>query len=95
VAATFDQVCGDFWYYLLYAFCKLQRGQQWFAREGYNVMALGNLMALLKLEAGALEHWQESSSARNIEQAIPQGRLARLNSGLVKQRRRKVTACRL
>ena len=52
-------------------------------------------MARLRLEAGALEHWQASSSARNIEQAIPQERLARLNSGLLKQRRRKVVTLRL
>ena len=37
-------------------------------------------MALLKLEAGALEHWQASSSARDIEQAISPERLARLNA---------------
>lgn len=76
---TFVKVCGNFWYYLLYAYGKLQRGQVWFARESFNAFALGSLMALLRIESDALERWQASSSAWNIERAISPERLARLN----------------
>ena len=76
---TFVKVCGNFWYYLLYAYSKLQRGQVWFARETFNAFALGSLMALLRIESDALERWQASSSAWDIERAISPERLTRLN----------------
>jgi len=78
-AQTFVKMCGNFWYYLLYAYSKLQRGQVWFARESFNAYVLGSLMALLRIESDALERWQASSSAWNIERAISPERLARLN----------------
>lgn len=76
---TFVKMCGNFWYYLLYAYSKLQRGQVWFARESFNAFVLGSLMALLRIESDTLERWQASSSAWNIERAISPERLARLN----------------
>ena len=79
VQRTFVKVCGNFWYYLLYSYSKLQRGHVWFARETFNAFALGSLMALLRVEADAFERWSASSSEWNIERAISPERLARLN----------------
>jgi lincosamide nucleotidyltransferase len=77
-AATFERICGDFWYYLLYAYCKLQRSQQWFAREAFNVSVMGNLMALLKMEVGAYERWLASNASWKLEQVISTERLMQL-----------------
>jgi len=76
---TFQQVCGDFWYYALRTWAKLLRGQLWAARHEYDSIMLGNLMALLRIEAGATEHWRGSSAALGIEQAIPAARLAQVD----------------
>ncbi len=80
VGATFEQVCGDFWYFLLMAFCKLQRGQQWFARELFHRLVLDNLFRLLRLETNALDRWAVASTAWNIECLIAPGRLAQLDA---------------
>ena len=80
VGATFEQVCGDFWYFLLMAFCKFQRGQQWFARELFHQVVLDNLFRLLRLEANALDRWPVASTAWNIEHLITPGRLAQLDA---------------
>ncbi|GCE30794.1 hypothetical protein KDA_62780 [Dictyobacter alpinus] len=79
-AATFEKICGGFWYYLLFAYCKLQRGQHWFAREAFNAWAMGNLLALLKFEARAFERWQASSASWQLEQVITPQRLDQLDS---------------
>jgi lincosamide nucleotidyltransferase B/F len=55
LARVFEQVGGDFWYYMLRTFSKLQRGQNWAARYDFNQIVLGNLLALLRLEAGAVD----------------------------------------
>ncbi len=34
--AAFEQVCGDFWYFLLYVHCKRGRGERWVARQVYH-----------------------------------------------------------
>jgi hypothetical protein len=77
---TFEQVCGDFWYYLLRTWAKLQRAQVWAFRYDYNMMITGNLHALLRLEAGATERWRASSACVGIEDAITPERLAQLNA---------------
>ncbi len=79
-AATFDQVCGDFWYYLLRTWAKLQRGQLWAFRYDYNMIITGNLHALLRLEVGATERWRASSACVGIEDVITPERLAQLNA---------------
>ncbi|GCE05403.1 aminoglycoside 6-adenylyltransferase [Dictyobacter aurantiacus] len=78
-AATFEKICGSFWYYLLFAHCKLQRGQHWFAREAFNSWVIGNLLALLKFEASAFERWQSAPASWNLEQVITPQRLAQLD----------------
>jgi hypothetical protein len=77
-AKTFEGTCGGFWYYLLYAYSKLRHGDHWFARESFNLYALGNLVALLKFEAGFFERWQASSAAWRIERVITPQREAQL-----------------
>lgn len=79
LAETFERVCGGFWYYLLRAWAKLQRGLEWAARFEFNAFASGLLHALLRLEAGRVERWRASESAVGIELAISAERLARLN----------------
>lgn len=79
VATKFEQVCGDFWYYLLRTFTKLKRGQEWAARHDFNFVIMGNLLALLRLECGAIEHWRGRAAAVGIEQVIAPERLRQLN----------------
>ena len=75
---AFEQVCGDFWYYALRTWAKLLRRQWPVARHEYAAIMLGNLAALLRLEAGATERWRNSSAMQGIEQAIAPARLAQL-----------------
>lgn len=79
LAETFERVSGGFWYYLLRAWAKLQRGLEWAARFEFNAFASGLLHALLRLEAGRVERWRASESAVGIELAISAERLAQLN----------------
>ena len=80
LAVTFEKVSGDFWYYLLRTFSKLQRGAGWAARLDFNFMVMGNLFALLRLEAGALDHWRGASSTAGLERVITAERLAHLDT---------------
>jgi len=77
-AAAFERVCGDFWYYLLRTYGRLLRGQVWAARFGLTCMVTGNLLALLRLEAGATARWQASDPADGIEGALAPERLRQL-----------------
>jgi hypothetical protein len=77
---AFESVCGDFWDYTLRTFGRLKRGQLWAARYDFDCILLGNLHALLRLEAGQVARWRASSSAAGIEQVISRERLERLNS---------------
>lgn len=77
---AFESVCGDFWDYTLRTFGRLKRGQTWAARYDFDCILLGNLHALLRLEAGQVARWRASSSAVGIEQVISHERLERLNS---------------
>ena len=79
-ARDFAAVCGDFWYYVLRTLARVRRGQLWAARFDFNFILTGNLLALLRLEAGALGRWRASSAAVNIERDISPERLARLNA---------------
>lgn len=79
LATTFEQVCGDFWYYLLRTHAKLMREQHWAARHDFNFIIMGNLLALLRIESGALQRWRGSSPAVDIEKVISPSRLAQLN----------------
>ena len=79
LAGAFAQVCGDFWYYLLRTQVKLWRGQQWAARHDFNHVIVGNLLALLRLESGAVSQWRGSSAAVAIEKALSEQRLSQLD----------------
>lgn len=80
VPATFDRVSGSFWYCLLRSYSKLQRGQCWAVRFDLNVMVTGNLLGLLRLEAGATGRWRASDPSAGVEQALTAQRLAQLNA---------------
>lgn len=100
VEKAFEAVCGDFWYYVLRTLVRVKRGQEWAARFDFNFILVGNLQALLRLEAGALERWRASSSAVGIEHAIDAERLGRLNAcipgeGVAELRRVMLDAARL
>ncbi len=77
---TFQDRCDTLWYGLLYAYNKLQRGQQWYARMAFHISVLDSLMALLKLEANAVGRWQASFPSWNLEHLIPPTRLTQLNA---------------
>ncbi|MCP4428432.1 MAG: aminoglycoside 6-adenylyltransferase [Chloroflexi bacterium] len=78
LAQAFEQVCGDFWYYLLRTHVKLLRGEYWAARHDFNFIVVGNLLALLRIEAGAVGRWRGSSAAVGIEKVLSEQRLAQL-----------------
>ena len=79
-AAAFTRVCGDFWYYVLYTFSKLQRGDLWVARQAYGSEVLEHLLRLLRLEAGdaALDRWDGASAGVNVERTLSAERQAQL-----------------
>ncbi|HYX43223.1 MAG TPA: hypothetical protein VE821_16065, partial [Pyrinomonadaceae bacterium] len=79
-AQTFEQIAGDFWYYLLRTYSKLRRGQLWAARFEFNFIIIGNLMALLRLEAGAIDRLRSQSAAVELERALSPDRLAQLDA---------------
>lgn len=76
---AFEQVCGDFWYYMLRTYTKVLRGEHWNARYDFNTIIIGNLQALLRLECGAVDRFRGSSAAAGIEHVISSERLAQLN----------------
>lgn len=79
VAATFESVAGHFWYYVHRTWSKLHRDSVWDVRWNITVTLTGNLCALLRLEAGAVDRWAASDAASGIEAAISADRLERLN----------------
>ncbi|MBI4499427.1 MAG: aminoglycoside 6-adenylyltransferase [Chloroflexi bacterium] len=79
-AAAFARLCGDLWYYLLYVFSKLQRGEQWVARQAFHTEVMEHLLRLLRLEAGAVDQWRGSPAALDVEGTLAPERLARLHA---------------
>ncbi len=79
LAATYERVCGDFWYYVLQTYGKIERGEEWAARYEFNFIVTGLLHALLRLEAGAVERWRASELSVGIERVLSPHRLAQLN----------------
>jgi Streptomycin adenylyltransferase len=77
-AAAFERLCGDFWYFLLMTCNKLRRGELWVARMVYFSESLDQLCYLLRLEAGAVERWQASQAAFEIERTLSAARLTQL-----------------
>ena len=78
--AVFEQNCNSMWYFLHSAFCKLERGDQWYARISFHIAVLDNLIALLKLESGAVERWLASFPSWKLERALSPARLNQLNA---------------
>ncbi|HWV36756.1 MAG TPA: aminoglycoside 6-adenylyltransferase [Thermomicrobiales bacterium] len=74
-----DLVIANFWYYAVRTWCKLQRSPSWGVRFDISFIMHGNLMALLRLEAGKTDRWRAADAAANIERDISEARLARLN----------------
>ncbi|PKN94226.1 MAG: hypothetical protein CVU44_07445 [Chloroflexi bacterium HGW-Chloroflexi-6] len=79
LAKAFEQVGGDFWYYLLRTHTKLIRGEHWAARHDFNFIITGNLLALLQIECDAVSRWRGSSASSGIEKVLSAGRLEQLN----------------
>jgi hypothetical protein len=78
--AAFDAECGDFWYFLLYTHAKLRRGQHWVARQVFHGEVMDHLFKLLRLEAGAIDYWDEFPNALGAERILSAERLARLDA---------------
>lgn len=78
--STFEQNCNSMWYFLHSAFCKLERGDQWYARISFHIAVLDQLIALLKLESGAVERWLASFPSWKLERALSPTRLSQLNT---------------
>jgi hypothetical protein len=79
-ARAFEQLAGDFWYYCLRTHAKFKRRQLWAARFDFNFIVVGNMLALLRLEAGATERLRGSSAAVGIEGALAPERLRALDA---------------
>ena len=77
---TFEQDCNSMWYFLHAAFCKLERGDQWYARISFHIAVLDHLIALLKLESGAVERWLASFPSSKLERALSPARLNQLDT---------------
>jgi len=77
--ATFTRLCGDFWYFLLLVYSKLQRGEHWVARQLFHVEVMEQLLRLLRLEAGAIDRWDGAATAFGIEKTLSPERLSRLD----------------
>lgn len=78
--AAFESACGDFWYFLLYVFSKLRRGQHWVARQVLHSEVMDHLLALLRLKAGATDPWGAFPNAFGVEQSLAPERLAALDA---------------
>ena len=78
--STFEQYCNRMWYFLHSAFCKLERGDQWYARISFHLAVLDSLIALLKLESGAVERWLASFPSWKLEGSLSPTRLAQLDA---------------
>jgi lincosamide nucleotidyltransferase len=78
--STFEQHCNKMWYFLHSAFCKLERGDHWYARLSFHIAVLDELIALLKLESGAVQRWLASFPSWKLEQALSPRRLSQLNA---------------
>lgn len=78
--STFEQYCNRMWYFLHSAFCKLERGDQWYARISFHLVVLDSLIALLKLESGATERWLASFPSWKLERALSPTRLEQLDA---------------
>lgn len=76
VRAAFDAECGDFWYFLLYTHAKLRRGQHWVARQVLHGEVMEHLFKLLRLEAGAVDYWDEFPNALGVKRTLSAERLA-------------------
>ena len=79
-AETYEQFCNRMWYFLHSAYCKLQRGDQWYARISFHIAVLDSLIALLKLEAGVVERWLASFPTWKLERFLSQTRMEQLNT---------------
>jgi lincosamide nucleotidyltransferase len=84
LALAFESACGDFWYYLLRGIGKLERGDRWGAHWELQVVLVGNLLGLLRLEAGAVERWRGSGPAHRASDELPPERLAEVEAALPK-----------
>jgi lincosamide nucleotidyltransferase len=80
LAAAFERIAGDFWYYSLRVLGKIRRGEEWAARYEFTVIVTGLLHALLRLEVGAVARWRASESAVGIEHVLSPQRLEQLNA---------------
>jgi hypothetical protein len=79
LARVFEQVGGDLWYYFLRTQTKLIRGEIWAARHDFNFIITGNLLALLRIECGAVSRWRGSPASAGIERVLSKQRLDQLN----------------
>jgi hypothetical protein len=80
VAATpelYERLCGDFWDYLLMAYSKYQRGQEWVARFMYQI-ALESLLRLLRIETGDLSRLNSTAGGWNVLHTLAPTRQAQL-----------------
>ena len=79
---AFESACGDFWYYLLRDIGKLERGDRWGTHWELQVVLVGNLLGLLRLEAGAVGRWRNSGPAHRAGSEVPPERLAEVEAAL-------------
>ncbi len=77
---AFDQISGDLWTYFQRTYVRLLRGEVWCARHEFNFIIMGNLFALLRIEAGKVDRMRAASAAAQIEQDISAARLAQLDA---------------
>ncbi|MEM7334064.1 MAG: aminoglycoside 6-adenylyltransferase [Chloroflexota bacterium] len=72
---AFEQVCGDFWVYLIRTYVQCVREKHWMARHDFNFIIVGNLLALCRIEAGKVDRWRGANASAYIEQDLSKERL--------------------
>lgn len=78
LGAVFVQDCGDFWYFSLFSYSKLRRGEAWVARQAFHGWVMEPLLHLLRIQADAIDRREGSPSAWNIERVVRPAEFARL-----------------
>lgn len=77
---AFREVSDALWYALLDTSCKLERGDQWGVRLLFHGTVIPELIRLLRLEAGAVNRWYGTPTAKGIDGALSPERRAHLHA---------------
>jgi hypothetical protein len=79
---AFEAACGDFWYYLVRILGKLERGDVWGAYWELQVILVGNLLGILRIDAGLVGRWRAAGPAQLASRDLSSEGLTKLAAAL-------------